>query len=80
MLTRLRLIDGVANVTLQTSVKSGGSGGIGAGSGGCEAAQPAYSATVIFDPLPTPAATQSATHVVSASGTGSQAKSTGGAR
>jgi len=58
MLTRLRLIDGVANVTLQTSVKSGGSGGIGAGSGGCEPGQPAYAATVVFDPLPTPAATQ----------------------
>jgi hypothetical protein len=73
MLTRLRLIDGVANVTLQTSAKSGSSGATSSGSGGCQARQPAYTATVTFDPLPTPAATQSATAV-------SATKLTGGAR
>ncbi|HEY4428293.1 MAG TPA: hypothetical protein VGN08_08840 [Solirubrobacteraceae bacterium] len=73
MLTRLRLIDGVANVTLQTSAKSGSSGATASGTGGCQARQPAYTATVSFDPLPTPAATQSATAV-------SATKSTGGAR
>jgi hypothetical protein len=93
-LDRLRLIDGVSEVTLQSSTKAGGSGG-GGGSGsagGCKGSQPAFAMQIIFDPLPTPSATssQSATSTVSASSTssasaltpstGQPTTSTGGAR
>jgi hypothetical protein len=76
MLDRLRLIDGVANVTLQTSSKSASSGGGTGGAGGCPTGQPAYSAQIAFDPLPTP----SATAVVSNAAAHSAATSRGGAR
>ena len=74
MLNRLRLIDGVATVTLQTSTKSAGSAGTSAGAGSCGSGQPSYTAQVTFAPLPTPSATHSATAVVSSS------HATGGAR
>jgi hypothetical protein len=48
MLQRLRLIDGVDEVTLQTSTKGAGSGS----SGGCPPGGPAFAVTVTFDPLP----------------------------
>jgi hypothetical protein len=80
MLNRLRLIDGVAKVTLQTSAKSASSAAGGAGAGGCENGQAAYTAEVSFEPLPTPSVTQSATGVASAAAAGSTTSSTGGAR
>lgn len=49
MLQRLRLIDGVAEVTLQNSTRGAGSGS----SGGCPVGGPAFAVTVTFDPLPT---------------------------
>ncbi len=54
---RLRLIDGVTNVTLQSSTKnaSGGSaGGGGSGGGSCPKGDPAFAMTVTFAGLPTP--------------------------
>jgi hypothetical protein len=51
-LQRLRLIDGVAEVTLQSSTK-GGSNAAGATGGGCPAGFPVFTATVTFEPLPT---------------------------
>jgi len=49
MLERLRLIDGVKEVTLQNSVSSGA--GASATAGACPG--PTFSATVAFEPLPT---------------------------
>lgn len=63
MLQRLRLIDGVKEVTLQSSAAS--SSGSGGASGGCPAHAPTFSATVIFDPLPAASAAASATTAVS---------------
>jgi Tfp pilus assembly protein PilN len=82
MLERLRLIDGVSEVTLQSSAKGASSGaGGGSGSEGCPIAGPAFSVQVTFDPLPTPAASPSATSSKAlASSTGASTTSTGGAR
>jgi Tfp pilus assembly protein PilN len=55
MLDRLRLIDGVKEVALQSSTqsstKSNSSAGAG-GSGSCAGGEPAFSAQVVFDALP----------------------------
>jgi Tfp pilus assembly protein PilN len=53
-LERLRLIDGVGEVTLQSSTKAGGSGAAGGGgsSGTCVGSDPAFTVQVSFDPLP----------------------------
>ena len=82
-LDRLRLIDGVSEVTLQSSAKGGSSGG----SGGCSGKDPAFTVQVAFDPLPaTPAvgAASTATAAATSPGAGSAAAqpttSTGGAR
>jgi hypothetical protein len=84
MLERLRLIDGVSGVTLQSSTKgsSAGAGG-GGGGGGCAAGQPAYTVQVVFDALPTPSMTRASTAAaVSTAGAdkGSSTTSTGAAR
>jgi Tfp pilus assembly protein PilN len=53
-LVRLRLVSGVSNVTLQSSTKTGGSGG-GASSGStgaCPSGDPVFSVQVTFQPLP----------------------------
>ena len=68
-LQRLRLMDGAAEVTLQSSSKSGRSGGSGGGaqatsSGPCPAGSPTFSATVTFAPLPTPPQAPSAAAIV----------------
>jgi hypothetical protein len=85
-LTRLRLIDGVKEVTLQSSVmatKTGSGGGSG-GSSGCKGAT--FAMQVAFDPLPSASAksSPSTASTVSASAltpaTGSPTTSTGGAR
>jgi Tfp pilus assembly protein PilN len=55
-LNRLRLIDGVSEVTLQSSTKPGGAS-TGGGGGGCSGKDPTFAMTVIFNPLPTPSAT-----------------------
>jgi hypothetical protein len=47
-LDRLRLIQGVSEVTLQSSTKSSSSGG----SGGCTAGHPAFTVLISFEPLP----------------------------
>jgi hypothetical protein len=67
-LERLRLIDGVKEVTLQSSTSSSSSGGGGAG-GGCASHDPTFTALVSFDPLPSAAAVASATKTVSDSAT-----------
>jgi Tfp pilus assembly protein PilN len=51
MLDRLRLIDGVSEVSLQSSTKSGSSGGSGS-SGSCEGGNVSFSVQVSFDALP----------------------------
>jgi hypothetical protein len=61
-LTRLRLIDGVSDVALQSSSKAGnGSAGAGpAGGGGCSNNDPVFTVTITFDPLPAATATPTA--------------------
>jgi hypothetical protein len=52
-LERLRLIQGVSEVTLSSSTKSSsGSTSSSVSSGACPAKDPAYSVTIAFDPLP----------------------------
>jgi Tfp pilus assembly protein PilN len=48
-LDRLRLIQGVTEVTLQSSSKTGASGSAG---GSCGGSDPAFSVTISFEPLP----------------------------
>ena len=58
MLERLRLIDGVNEVSLQSSTAAGsssGSGG-GGGGGGCPGSAPSFSVTITFAALPAPKA------------------------
>jgi hypothetical protein len=76
MLDRLRLMDGVSSVTLQSSTKAGASGGGGA-SGGCAGGQPAFSVEVTFDALPTAAFARAAGRAAAVSTAGTPA---GGAR
>jgi hypothetical protein len=68
MLQRLRLIDGVAEVTLQSSTK-GGSSGAGSTGGGCPPNAPVFSVSITYEPLPSAAqaaaAVQGATKTVS---------------
>jgi Tfp pilus assembly protein PilN len=78
-LVRLRLIEGVSAVTLQSSTK-GSSGAGGSGSGSCAGKDPVFTIQVSFDPLPTPAPTTTeATASRSASGRGSTASGASGA-
>jgi len=85
-LNRLRLIDGVSSVTLQSSTKassSGSSAGAVGGSGACPNNSPAYNLTVIFQPLPTattPVATTATVAATSAGSAASASKSAGTAR
>jgi hypothetical protein len=62
-LTRLRLIDGVSEVTLQSSTKSGVSGAASSpgSSGGCEGGQPAFTILITFAALPSSATISSTT-------------------
>jgi hypothetical protein len=59
MLERLRLIDGVSGVTLQSSTR--GSTGGGASGGACPAGDPSFVVAVAFDALPSTSAAQAAT-------------------
>jgi Tfp pilus assembly protein PilN len=78
MLDRLRLMDGVSSVTLQSSTKSSSSGGGGA-SGGCAGGQPAYSVQVTFEALPSAAAARAAGKAAAVSTAGAST-ATGGAK
>ena len=71
---RLRLIDGVASVTLQSSTKAASGGGSASGAGGCAPNQPAYNLQVAFEPLPTPSAASSSNTTVVVATTGSTKK------
>jgi Tfp pilus assembly protein PilN len=57
LLERLRLIDGVKEATLQSSVSAvnsgSGSGGSSSGAGSCPGTDPSFSVMVTFEPLPT---------------------------
>jgi hypothetical protein len=55
MLQRLRLIDGVAEVTLQNSTR-GTATGAGSSGGGCPPTAPVFNVSVAFQPLPSPSA------------------------
>jgi len=67
MLDRLRLIQGVSEVTLQSSTKA--SAGAASAGGGCTGGDPAFSVSISFDPLPAALATGPAA-VTSAASTG----------
>jgi Tfp pilus assembly protein PilN len=67
-LNRLRLIDGVSEVTLQSSTSAGaGSAGAGAG-GGCPPGGPSFTATLTFDSLPAAGAASASTAAVAGGG------------
>ncbi|HUA74198.1 MAG TPA: hypothetical protein VL988_05500 [Solirubrobacteraceae bacterium] len=53
-LQRLRLIDGVASVSLQSSTKAAGKSSTGATGANCVAGAPSFTALITFDPLPAP--------------------------
>jgi peptidoglycan DL-endopeptidase CwlO len=82
-LERLRLIDGVSEVTLQSSTKAAGAGGSGSG-GVCKG--PVFAMQMTFDPLPSTSATSpsGATPTTATSAltptTGTPTTSTGAAR
>lgn len=80
-LQRLRLIDGVKEVTLQSSTGGSASAGTSAGasSGGCASGDPVFSVQIAFDPLPSAAAVAAAAKTVSDSrSSGSPATATSG--
>jgi Tfp pilus assembly protein PilN len=53
-LNRLRLIDGVSEVTLQSSTKTTSGASAGASGAQCPSRAPAFTALLTFDPLPVP--------------------------
>ena len=83
-LDRLRLVDGVSEVTLQSSTKAGSTGsGASAGAGGSGSCPVAFNVTVTFDALPTISAsgsTGSATTVSDSTSAATSTPSTGAAR
>jgi hypothetical protein len=67
-LDRLRLIDGVSEVTLQSSTKGSAGSSTTSTSGGCSGSDVTFSMQIAFDPLPSTTATgSSATPTASAS-------------
>lgn len=82
MLQRLRLIDGVSEVNLQSS-GSGGSSGAGTG-GACPGKDPSFSLGVTFDPLPSTSAASAAaaagTSTVSDKTAGTSASTSGSSK
>lgn len=71
-LQRLRLMDGVSAVSLQSSAKSSSTGAGGASnSANCKAQSPTFTVQITFEPLPTPAASSgSATKLTASTGGG----------
>jgi Tfp pilus assembly protein PilN len=65
---RLRLIDGVSEVALQSSTKAGA--GSAGSSAGCQGSEPAFTVKINFAPLPSSAAISSATKLTSDKGAG----------
>jgi Tfp pilus assembly protein PilN len=68
-LERLRLIDGVSEVTLQSSTKSSAGGASGA-SGQCTGSDPAFAVQITFDPLPSSSTISSTTKLTAQNGAG----------
>ena len=66
-LNRLRLIDGVGEVTLQSSAKST-SGAAASGSSSCPPSDPAFTIQLTFDPLPAASSIKAATAVPASTG------------
>jgi hypothetical protein len=76
-LQRLRLIDGVSEVSLLSSTGTGSASSAGSSSaaaGACPVSGPTFSVTITFDPLPSAAAVASAAKVVSFTGSGKSSK------
>lgn len=68
-LQRLRLMDGVSAVSLQSSAKSSTGGAGTSSSGNCKAQSPTFTVQITFEPLPTPAASSgSATQLTASTG------------
>jgi hypothetical protein len=67
-LQHLRLMDGVSEVALQSSTKSGSTAGGSGGGGGCEGNYPAFTVQISFSPLPSSATITSVTKLTSATG------------
>jgi hypothetical protein len=65
-LNRLRLIEGVSAVTLQSSAQASG----GAGGGGCSGNDAAFTVQITFDPLPAASSTGSSATTATASNGG----------
>jgi hypothetical protein len=78
-LDRLRLIDGVSAVTLQSSTKGTGTAG-SSSTGGCPSSYPVFNVQITFDAIPTSSATSSPPTTAPASSTSGASKSTGGVR
>ncbi len=79
MLERLRLIDGVSEVTLQSSTKGTTSGSGAASSGGCPGRAAAFAVQVDFDALPSVPTTGPSSKTVAATTAAPESKSTGSA-
>jgi Tfp pilus assembly protein PilN len=75
MLERLRLIDGVNEVALQSSATASGAS-TGSSSGGCTNGQASYSAAVTFEGLPTPSTTSTKATTSSSASSGAAATTT----
>jgi Tfp pilus assembly protein PilN len=71
-LERLRLIDGVKDVTLQSSTS--GTSSSSASTGGCSGHRATFSVTVAFDPMPSSSAVLATNKTVSATTSGAVAK------
>ena len=69
-LQRLRLIDGVSGVALQSSTKSGGGGAASSAAGKCESNDPAFTVQITFDPLPSSSTISSTAKLTSQKGAG----------
>lgn len=77
-LQRLRLIDGVKEVTLESSTAGPKESSISSSSGGCSSSDPVFSVQITFAPLPSASAVAAATKTVSDSASKSAATATGG--
>jgi Tfp pilus assembly protein PilN len=80
-LDHLRLIDGVSEVTLQSSTKAASGSSAGGGAGGCTGSDPVFTMQITFEPLPSAAATGSTSTTPTASvPVATPTTTTGGAR